>query len=65
MVTIVNPGPDPSVVKRHICTNCGAVLEYVPRDIKSQTTGDYGGGSDTWHYIICPQCRDNQTIKRY
>lgn len=65
MVKVVDQGPDPSVVKRHVCGNCGAVLEYVPRDIKSQTATDYGGGSDTWYYIVCPQCQNRQTIKHY
>lgn len=32
-VVVVDKGPDPSVVKRVICQNCGAKLEYTPRDI--------------------------------
>ena len=65
MVKVVNVGPDPSIVKRHICTNCGATLEYVPKDIKSRSVTDYTGDSDTVYYIICPQCNDQQSVKRY
>lgn len=65
MVKVVDQGPDPSVVKRHVCQNCGAVLEYVPKDVKQRVEHDYGGGSDTVYYIECPQCRTEQYIRRY
>jgi hypothetical protein len=65
MVKVVDAGPDPSVVKRHVCHNCGAVLEYVPKDIKSRNVTDYTGDSDIVYYIVCPQCQDRQTVKRY
>ena len=31
------------------CNHCGAILEYIPDDLK-HWTGD-------WHYLICPICR--------
>jgi RNase P subunit RPR2 len=64
MVKIVDPGPDPSVVKRRVCTNCGAVLEYVPRDIQHRSVTDYTGDSDVVYFIVCPQCNDKQNVKR-
>jgi RNase P subunit RPR2 len=56
MVTVVNPKPHSSVIKRCICRNCGAELEYVPAEVQSKTVGDYGGGSDTYRFVTCPQC---------
>lgn len=29
------------------CSNCGCILEYVPKDLKTYTTG---------YYILCPIC---------
>jgi uncharacterized protein with PIN domain len=55
-VRVIDPGPDPSVVKKAVCSNCGARLEYVPNDVKDKVVGDYGGGSDVYHWIDCPQC---------
>ena len=38
------------------CKGCGALLEVNGLDIKSGVSHDYGGGSDTYYYIICPVC---------
>lgn len=35
---------------------CGAVLHVMPRDIMSATYSDYGGGSDTSYWFVCPEC---------
>ena len=58
MSRLINDGPDPSVVKRVICKNCGATMEYVPADVMSKTVHDYGGGSEDYRYIICLKCLD-------
>ena len=55
-VRIIKTEPDPKVVKQVVCRNCGVTLEYVPRDVKSQVTHDYGGGSDTDYFIECLAC---------
>ena len=64
VVKIVNPEPDPSVVKRVVCRNCGVKLEYVPMDVKSDTRKDYGGGSDTYYWIDCPECSSAVHVNR-
>jgi RNase P subunit RPR2 len=56
-VKIIDVGPDPSAVKRTVCHNCGAVLEYTMRDTRRETISDYGGGSDTYVRIDCPNCQ--------
>lgn len=65
MVTVVSRIPHQSVVKETICRNCGSTLQYVPRDIKERIEGDYTGGRDVYHYIECPECGDNVTVKGY
>ena len=54
MVKVISTVPHKSVVKEAICPNCGATLEYTPNDVTSKVHRDYGGGSDTYHYIDCP-----------
>lgn len=63
VVKVIDPGPDPKVVKQVVCQNCGAKLEYVPNDVKSQSVHDYGGGSDTYCWIDCPQCAKKVTVR--
>ena len=31
------------------CNHCGAILEYIPNDLKHWT--------DDWYYIVCPVCK--------
>lgn len=65
MVTVVNKGPHQSVVKETICRNCGATLQYVPRDVKERIEGDYTGGRDVYHFIECPECNNHVDVKGY
>lgn len=65
MVTVVSAVPHPSVVKEVVCRNCGATLQYVPKDIQSITTRDYTGCSDTDYFITCPPCGERVHVKRY
>ena len=41
---------------------CGALLEINALDIKSGVHHDYGGGTDTYYYIICPECGSKTEI---
>jgi len=56
MVQIVDPTPDPSVVKYAVCKNCGVKLSYVPADVEQDYTADYTGGREYYEYIVCPNC---------
>jgi DNA-directed RNA polymerase subunit RPC12/RpoP len=55
MVRIIETKPDPSVVKRIACHNCGSTLEYVPADVKTLNFPDYTG-NDYHRGIVCPSC---------
>lgn len=52
MPRLLSPVP----VKTYVvtCTNCMCNVEFIPNDIISATHSDYGGGSDTYFHIICP-----------
>ena len=64
-VKVINSEPDPSVIKHAICRNRGAKLEYVPADVQSEQHYDYGGGRDTYYFIVCPQCSNKVSAKNY
>ena len=63
VVRVINPVPDPSVIKQVVCRNCGAKLEYVPNDVKEKSVHDYGGGCDTYRWIVCPQCSKEVNVR--
>lgn len=58
---VIKTEPDPSVVKRKVCYNCGATLEYVLNDVKRGSHTDYTGSSDSYDYITCANC--NKTVE--
>ena len=63
MVKVIDVGPDPSVVKKVVCRNCGATLEYVKKDIKSFVYYTMGE-SDMAYQITCPQCKFAIDVKQ-
>jgi len=65
MVEVVDPTPDPKIIKHKSCTNCGVRLAYLPIDIKSRTGTDYSGGSDGSTWIVCPSCNANVILRSW
>jgi hypothetical protein len=47
---------DKTKAKRKTHNDCGAVVEYFETEVQSYTKTDYGGGTDIYYYIICPNC---------
>lgn len=64
-VKVIETKPDASVVKRKVCRECGATLEYVPRDVKTRSWTDYGGGASGEEYITCPNCHKTVTLRSW
>lgn len=58
-------GEAPEARKRITCRRCGAVLEYLPVDVKEQHGTDYGGGPDGREWIDCPRCDHEVIIKSW
>lgn len=62
MIRIVDETPDPSVIKKATCKNCGIKLEFVPLDVKSKSYRDIDGTSDIHKWINCPKCNYEITV---
>jgi transcription elongation factor Elf1 len=64
MPTVV--GQDARVKKLVTCLCCGAVVEYVPNDVRVLSKGyDYGGGVDVQKGFDCPQCTHKIVTEHY
>jgi len=63
---IIYKGPHESVVKKVVCKECGATIEYVPNDVETLWSGkDYDGGPDGATGFKCPQCGKNVILTRW
>ena len=48
---------DKSKAKQMTHSHCGAVIEYFESEVISKNEPEpYGGGSDLYHYLTCPNC---------
>lgn len=43
---------------------CGAKIGYYKNELQSSTYHDYGGGSETWWWILCPNCRKKVEVSK-
>jgi hypothetical protein len=57
MVKVISTEPHKSVVKEIVCKNCGATLQYVPKDIQGEKHYDYLGDCDDY-YVYIPKVED-------
>lgn len=48
------------IKRRATCNNCGAILEYLPKDIKHRTYKDISQVLDVIHWIECPRCSNEE-----
>lgn len=64
-VKVIEKKPHKKVVKRKICPNCGATLEYTPKDVQTYSGRDYSGGPDGREYIGCPNCHETVTLRSW
>lgn len=56
-VKVIDPGPFLNA-NTLICGKCGALLGYMPTDVKEgRTKADFLGDSESYHYIECAQCK--------
>ena len=56
-IKVIETKPDARVIKRKVCPNCGAMLEYTPSDERQDNRTDYTGSTDVYTAIDCPQCK--------
>jgi hypothetical protein len=45
--------------------DCGAKIGYYQTEVRSYVAHDYGGGSETIYFIICPNCGKQVEVKGY
>lgn len=64
-IKIIDETPDPSVVKRIVCRNCGVKLKYTPADVKRIDGLYYAGGPDGFEFIMCPKCERRVVIRSW
>jgi hypothetical protein len=62
---IISTKPAKSVVKRIVCDECGATLEYVPKDVKRYDGTDIGRRPDGMKWVDCPNCKNKIVLDRW
>jgi len=63
MVKVIKHG---NAMKEITCKECGALLNYVPSDVKrlEYRNGLYGECVGEKRYIVCPDCSSNVIISQ-
>lgn len=56
-------GNDKKVEKKVTCKNCGSILLYLPKEVKSQAMYSMGEWDGTYYWIDCPECKKQVTVK--
>lgn len=63
MVKVV--AEDPNATKRVTCKHCASVLEYTLSEVIAEPVHDYTGDIELHHYIQCPKCGYEITVKNH
>ena len=59
-------GIDESILKRATCQHCGAINEYMPKEVRTLWSGtDYGEGLDGAEGFNCANCGEHVITKRW
>ncbi|RJQ26741.1 hypothetical protein C4577_03035 [Candidatus Parcubacteria bacterium] len=56
-------GTDLDSLKKVTCKNCGSILEYLPKDVKSEVLYSMAEYDGTYCWIKCPDCKEQVTVK--
>jgi hypothetical protein len=56
---------DKSKEKKVTHGECGAVIGYFLNEVQKGTYTDYGGGTDAYYFIICPNCGKKIEVNKY
>jgi hypothetical protein len=62
VIRVIKKGPDPRVAKKVVCRDCGATLEYVPKDVRNRQYLCMGE-MDTLYFIKCPECKSDVEVR--
>lgn len=47
------------------CHECGCTIAYTKKDIKCYSGTDYGGGPDGREWVVCPNCKEDITLRSW
>ncbi|OHD26295.1 MAG: hypothetical protein A2Y38_06585 [Spirochaetes bacterium GWB1_59_5] len=64
-MTVKVVGHSPKVEQQVTCPGCGAILSYVPNDVKEVWESDGEGGQELRRFIPCPGCHKQVTLRNY
>ena len=54
MAKVVRIDKDKMKTRTH--SECGAVIKYFENEVWTKWISDYGGGSDLYYHLRCPNC---------
>ena len=57
-------GLDPGAFRQTTCKNCANILRFRPIDIQTGRHTDISGCTDVFHYIVCPACTNNVSVRK-
>ena len=58
-------GQDEKAAKRCTCGECGAIVEYMKREVQTYSGRDMSGGPDGREWIVCPQCGEDIILRSW
>lgn len=62
-MSVKKVGQDKNKQRKATCNNCGAVLQFYPKDVKSQALYNMAEYDGSYNYVVCPQCKQRVTVK--
>lgn len=64
-VIVIDAALDPDIAKRVSCRECGARLQYVPKDVEEIIAKPslWVKFADTYYYIKCPNCGEQTRVR--
>lgn len=53
------------VSKQTTCKHCGAILKYLPADVKYCSLSSMCEPAGGYYYIVCPECKRQVELKSH
>lgn len=62
-MSVKKVGQDKKKQRKATCNNCGAILQFYPKDVKTQSFYSFGEYDGSYNYVGCPQCKQQVKVK--
>jgi ribosomal protein S27E len=63
-VAVEKVGQDETQKRTATCRNCGAVLRFDRKDVKTQHLSDMAEPAGSYDYVECVQCRRQVEVRK-